>query len=131
MREKTKRADGPIRPFGDSMFSSSESCEGVPEVSSPERISDYTKATGTDLDRVDVRRTLPGNRNVVSRDHFVEGSVFPFAGKVPALGPGDTHQIGLYVSDVDGCLRCVLPGGSRRTLHLPGIETHANSQSND
>jgi hypothetical protein len=40
------------------------------------------------------RRTLPGNGNVVSRDQVVDGGISSFAGEVPALGRGDTDQIG-------------------------------------
>src|ERR1700694_2965602 len=93
--------------------------------------SDHAKTTGTGLDLVGIRRTLPANGNVVSRDQFVEGDVFSFAGKVPALGRGDTDQIAPYAGDVDGGLRGVRPGASRRALHLLGINVHANGQDND
>src|ERR1700680_2046251 len=91
----------------------------------------YTKTTGAGLDLVGIRRTLSGNGNVVSRDQVVEGDVFSFAGKVPALGRGDTDQIAPYAGDVDGGLRGVRPGGSGRALHLLGINVHANGQDHD
>ena len=91
--------------------------------------SHYTKSALTDLHRVTIRRPLPRNGNVVSRNQCIERDVFPFARKVPPLRRGDTHQIGPYASDVDGCLRRVRSRRSRRTLHLPGIKVHANTQS--
>jgi len=74
--------------------------------------SDHTKTTGTGLDLVGIRRTLSDNGNVVSRDQFLEGDVFSFAGKAPALGRGDTDQIAPYAGDVDGGLRVFAPAGA-------------------
>src|SRR5579863_2572907 len=91
--------------------------------------SDHTKAAGGGLDFVGIGGTLPGDRNVVGGDQFVEGGVFRFAGVVPALGRGDTDQISLYAGNVDGGLRVVGSGGGRRTLHLLGVNVHANAQN--
>src|ERR1035437_1192984 len=93
--------------------------------------SDYTKATGTDLDLVGIRGPLPGNIRVVRRDQIVEGDILALAGEVPALGRGDTNQIAPYAGDVDGGLRVVRSGGSRRALRLLGINVHPNGQYND
>src|ERR1700722_15966193 len=56
----------------------------------------HVKAAGTGLDLIAIRRTLPGNANVVRRDQFVEGSIFSLGGKVAALGLGDAGQIASY-----------------------------------
>src|ERR1035438_534348 len=92
---------------------------------------DYMKATGTDLDLVGVRGTLPGNIRVVRREQIVERGVLALAGEVPALGRGDANQIAPYAGHVDGGLRVVRSGGSRRTLRLLGINVHPNGHYND
>src|ERR1039457_845043 len=91
----------------------------------------YVKATRTDLNVVSVRRTLAGNGDVVSRDHFVEGDIFSFAGEIPALGLGNAHEVALHAGNVDGSLRVGCPGDRRRALGLLGIDVHAYAQRDD
>src|SRR5450631_426054 len=91
----------------------------------------HMKATGTDREVVGIRRTLAGNGDVVSRDHFVEGYIFSFAGEIPALGLGDADEVALHAGNVDGSLRVGCPGDRRRALSLLGIDVHAYAQHDD
>jgi hypothetical protein len=74
--------------FADVLFA-----DGVEEVAGLIGLVGHSRRAST-MSSPGRRRTLPGNGNVVSRDQVVDGGISSFAGEVPALGRGDTDQIG-------------------------------------